>query len=96
MADAPFPYERQIVSGPLDARIHREMQTPPFSISEDVYESGAHLYVTQCAFCHGTPGHDSMMAKAEYPHAPQLWKKHANSAVVGVSDDEPGETSGRS
>ena len=24
--------------------------------------------------------------------APQLWKKHAKGNVVGVSDDEPGET----
>ena len=27
-----------------------------------------------------------------YPPAPQLWKKHAVGSVVGVSDDEPGET----
>jgi len=27
-----------------------------------------------------------------YPQAPQLFKKHKNSAVVGVSDDEAGET----
>jgi mono/diheme cytochrome c family protein len=27
-----------------------------------------------------------------YPRAPQLWKKHAKGNVVGVSDDEPGET----
>jgi mono/diheme cytochrome c family protein len=27
-----------------------------------------------------------------YPSAPQLWKKHAKGKVVGVSDDEPGET----
>jgi mono/diheme cytochrome c family protein len=26
-----------------------------------------------------------------YPDAPQLWRKHKNG-VVGVSDDEPGET----
>ena len=27
-----------------------------------------------------------------YPNAPQLWEKHTNSDVVGVSDDPPGET----
>jgi mono/diheme cytochrome c family protein len=27
-----------------------------------------------------------------YPDAPQLWKKHAKGNVVGVSDDEVGET----
>ena len=31
-------------------------------------------------------------AKWMYPQAPQLWKKHEGSDVVGVSDDEPGET----
>ena len=27
-----------------------------------------------------------------FPRAPQLWMKHRNSDVVGVSDDPPGET----
>ena len=27
-----------------------------------------------------------------YPRAPQLFKKHSKSNVVGVSDDEPGKT----
>ena len=27
-----------------------------------------------------------------FPSAPQLWEKHRNSEVVGVSDDPPGET----
>jgi len=27
-----------------------------------------------------------------YPRAPQLWKKHGKRNVVGVSDDDPGET----
>jgi mono/diheme cytochrome c family protein len=27
-----------------------------------------------------------------YPTAPQLWKAHRKGKVVGVSDDEPGET----
>jgi hypothetical protein len=27
-----------------------------------------------------------------YPAAPQLWKRHGKGDVVGVSDDEPGET----
>jgi mono/diheme cytochrome c family protein len=27
-----------------------------------------------------------------YPSAPPLWEKHHNGAVVGVSDDPPGET----
>ena len=90
-ADKPFPFEKAIVHVPLDARIHRQMQTAPFGSSEDVFEGGARVYRAQCASCHGTPGHDVAFAKQMYPSAPQLWKKHARDNVVGVSDDEPGE-----
>lgn len=92
VADAPFPFERQIVQVPLNARIARETKTPPFGTSEDAFEGGAQIYVTQCASCHGTPGHDVAYAQHMYPHAPQLWKKHSRNNVVGVSDDAPGET----
>ncbi len=91
-ADKPFPFEKQIVQLPLNARIARQMDQPPFGISEDVFETGAKVYVAECAGCHGTPGHDVAFAKWMYPTAPQLWKKHTRGNVVGVSDDEPGET----
>ena len=90
-ADPSFPYEAQIVHVPLEARIKREMQSPPFAPDEQVYQAGAQIYVKQCASCHGTPGHDVAFAKAMFPKAPQLWKKHGNG-VVGVSDDQVGET----
>ena len=91
VTDTPFPMEKQIVSLPLNARIERESKTAPFGISEDVFESGAHVYRAQCASCHGTPGHDAGFAKHMFPTAPQLWKSH-REGVVGVSDDEAGET----
>ena len=91
-SDKPFLMEKRIVSFPLNARIDREKKTPPFGTSEDAFEAGAHIYQHDCASCHGTPRHDIAFAKYMYPSAPQLWKKHATSAVVGVSDDEPGET----
>jgi mono/diheme cytochrome c family protein len=91
-ADKSFPFEAQIVKVPLNARINREMQQPPFGISEDVYEAGAHIYSQQCAACHGVPGEDVPFAKGMYPKPPQLWKKHARGNVVGVSDDPAGET----
>ena len=91
-ADKPFPFEKAIVSVPLNARIARQIQQPPFGIGEDVFEGGAKVYQEQCASCHGTPGHDVPFAKHMYPAAPQLWKKHPRGNVVGVSDDEPGET----
>jgi thiosulfate dehydrogenase len=91
-ADKAFPFEADIVKLPLHARIDSEMQQPPFTISEDVYETGAQIYKQQCAACHGSPGHDVDFAKWTYPHTPQLWKKHARNDAVGVSDDPPGET----
>jgi thiosulfate dehydrogenase len=92
VADSPLPFEKQIVRLPLNARIERETKNAPFGISEDVFESGAKVYRAQCAGCHGTPGHDVDYAKHMFPSAPQLWKKHGTHGVVGVSDDEPGET----
>lgn len=92
VADAPFPYEKQIVKLPLNSRIDREVKTPPFGTSEDVFESGARVYRAECASCHGVPGHDILFARYMYPSTPQLWKKHGNSSVVGVSDDTAGET----
>jgi mono/diheme cytochrome c family protein len=92
VADKPFPFEKAIVHLPLNARIDREMKTAPFGTSEDVFEAGAHVYKNECASCHGTPGHDVAFAKYMYPSAPQLWKKHSHGNVVGVSDDETGET----
>ena len=92
VADDAFPMEKQIVKVPLNKRIDAEMKTAPFGTSEDVFEAGAHVYRKDCASCHGVPGKDVAYAKYMYPDAPQLWKKHAKNNVVGVSDDEVGET----
>jgi mono/diheme cytochrome c family protein len=89
-ADPAFPMEKQIVHLPLNARIDRELQVAPFGPSEDSFERGAKIYAASCASCHGVPGHDSPYGKYMYPAAPQLWKRHGK--VVGVSDDETGET----
>lgn len=91
-ADEPFPFEKQIVKMPLNARIERNMQEPPFGTSEQVYETGARLYAQSCASCHGVPGHTTAFAKYMYPPTPQLWQKHPQGSVVGVSDDPAGET----
>lgn len=91
-ADPAFPMEAQIVHIPLNARIDRELATPPFAVNEAALQTGALLYQKDCAFCHGSPGQDSAFGKAMYPSAPGLWKKHGNSTVVGVSDDPAGET----
>jgi len=90
--DAPFPMEARIVSIPLNARIDRELATPPFAVNEGALQAGPLIYQKDCAFCHGSPGQDSLYGKAMYPAAPALWHKHGNSSVVGVSDDPAGET----
>lgn len=91
-ADPSFPMEAQIVHVPLSHRIDREMAKPPFAANEQAYEAGAEVYAQDCASCHGVPGEDAEYAKWMYPQAPQLWKKHKSGSVVGVSDDDAGET----
>ncbi len=93
VADPPFPYERQIVEIPLNARIDREMPgTPPFQADEGALTAGAQVYSDQCGVCHGFYGKPSSLGASMYPKAPQLWVAHKGSSVVGVSDDPPGET----
>jgi thiosulfate dehydrogenase len=93
VADPPLPYEKQITSEPLQARIHREMvQTPPIQPSDDNLVAGAQVYSNNCAFCHGLQGKNSDFGAHMFPSAPQLWRKHPHGGVVGVSDDPPGET----
>lgn len=92
VTDPALPFEKQIVHVPLHARIAREMpHTVPIEATPENLVAGATLYQQQCAFCHGTPGHNSPIAKNMYPPAPQLWVQH-RAGVVGVSDDPAGET----
>ena len=93
VADPPLPFERQITHAPLDARIAREMPgNPPIQADEDTFVAGAQIYRDNCAACHGFYGKPATFARHMFPAAPQLWAKHRNSDVVGVSDDPPGET----
>jgi len=93
VADQPLPQERLITSVPLNARIYRELiKTPPVQASEETFIAGAQIYRDECAACHGFHGKPSSFGGHMFPGAPPLWEKHHNSDVVGVSDDEPGET----
>ncbi|MGA8111427.1 MAG: cytochrome c [Acidobacteriaceae bacterium] len=92
VADPAFPFEKQIVHVPLNARIKREMPASlPIDASAPNLIAGAQIYRQSCAACHGVEGHPSQFGAHMYPHAPQLWSKHRNG-VVGVSDDPVGET----
>lgn len=91
--DPPLPAERQMTHVALSRRIDRELvHRPPIQPDEPTLAAGSHLYAQKCAVCHGVPGKASPLGSAMFPSAPQLWMKHRNSNVVGVSDDEPGET----
>lgn len=93
VADHPFPLEKQIVHVPLNARIASEMPSnPPIPANDANLIAGALIYRQQCSACHGLNGQPSDFAKHMYPSAPQLWARHHNGKVVGVSDDPPGET----
>lgn len=93
VADSSLPFERQIVSVPMGARINREIiKTPPIQPDEDNLVAGALIYREQCAACHGFHGKPSAFAAHMFPSAPQLLQKHRTGNVVGVSDDPPGET----
>lgn len=93
VSDPELPFERQITSAPMHARIDREMvKTVPVQADEADLTAGAQIYKDDCAACHGFHGKQSVFAAHMFPRAPQLWVKHRNNAVVGVSDDPPGET----
>jgi thiosulfate dehydrogenase len=92
VADAPLPFERQIVHIPMHRRIAAEMpHQPGMDASPTNLLLGAEVYRQDCASCHGLYGIPSDFGGHMYPRAPQLWKPHRNG-VVGVSDDPAGET----
>ncbi len=93
VADPPLPFERQITHVALNARINREKPSVhPIEADGDNLVAGAQIYRDDCAGCHGFQGKPSSLADHMYPEAPQLWEKHKNGNVVGVSDDPSNET----
>ncbi len=90
VTDRALPFEKQIVSVPLHARMNKEIKTAPIQPDEGNLVAGAQVYRDDCASCHGLHGQASLFAAHMYPRAPQLWQKHHKG--VGVSDDPPGET----
>ena len=89
-ADKPFPDEKNLVHIALNARVNRQAVASPLAATSENLTAGAHIYVSRCAMCHGTPSLESSFGKWEYPSAPQLWKRHGDK--VGVSDDPVGDS----
>jgi thiosulfate dehydrogenase len=93
VADSSLPREREIASMALHTRIDKELiLMPAVQPSEATFVAGAHVYAAKCAVCHGFHGKSAPIGENMFPVAPPLWEKHHNSPVVGVSDDQPGET----
>lgn len=93
VSDPAFPFERQLVHIPLNARIDHEKTDTHMQPDAANLTAGAKIYVDRCSFCHGLHGHPSAVGAHEYPDAPQLLEAHHNNPnVVGVSDDPVGET----
>jgi hypothetical protein len=92
-SDPPFPYERQLVSIPLDARVQKDMVGTHMEPDQTNLTDGARIYVERCAVCHGLHGKPSAIGDHMYPDAPALLEAHrSDPTVVGVSDDPVGET----
>ncbi len=83
-----MPFEKTLARMALHARVEKEMPTQvPLPADEPNLLAGAHIYMEQCAVCHGVPGKEqTAIAKGEFPRPPHLFKGK------GVTDDEPGET----
>ncbi|MEO6965371.1 MAG: cytochrome c [Acidobacteriaceae bacterium] len=93
VADSPLAFEKDVVHGPLHARIAKDMpKTVPIQPTADNMIAGAQIYRQSCAFCHGLNNQNSAVAPHMYPKPPQLWQAHGPRSIVGVSDDPPGET----
>ncbi len=87
VTDTSSLWEPLVENVPLNARAEAEAKTPPFPAGEDAFEGGAHTYRTQCAQCHGTPGHDSTLGRSMLPRAPQFFSRDRKSTGA----QSPGE-----
>ena len=93
VSDPPFPYERQLVSLPLDTRIQKDVVGTHMEPDQPNLTAGARIYVERCAFCHGLHGRPAAIGSHMYPDAPALLEAHRDDpTIVGVSDDPVGET----
>jgi len=87
-ASAPLPMEEKIAKMALRARMAKDpVQQSPVPADETNMTQGAHVYVENCAFCHGFTGEKaSFAAKGMFPLPPQLL-----SGDDMVTDDPPGK-----
>src|SRR5690349_5748562 len=72
----PMPFEKKLAHIALHARLDREMpRQVPLMADEQNLTAGAHIYMEQCAVCHGVPDQEqSAIAKGEFPPPPHLFR----------------------
>jgi thiosulfate dehydrogenase len=84
----PMPMEKYLAKKALHAVLDREMpKAVPLEANEANFLAGAHIYIDNCAVCHGLPGRPvTAIAHGMFPKPPELL--HGK----GVTDDTAGET----
>ena len=82
VADKPALWEHLTTTVPLHRRVEAETKQPPFPASEDGFEAGAKIYRTQCAQCHGAPGHESALGRAMLPRAQQFFGRDSKAIAA--------------
>ncbi len=93
VGDKPFWGEEALTRAPLHYIVPREApKYPPIAVNEENLVAGAHIYVDQCAVCHGLHGKQAPVGSRMYPIAPALWERTNVQDQIGVSGDPPGET----
>jgi mono/diheme cytochrome c family protein len=93
VGDKPFWGEEQLTQAPLRYVVPRDApKFSPIPLNEENLVAGAHVYVDQCAICHGLHGKKASLGLRMYPMAPALWEGRRVEDVVGVSSDPVGVT----
>jgi thiosulfate dehydrogenase len=93
VGDKPFWGEERLTQAPLHYVVPRAApKFPPIAVTEENLVAGAHVYVDQCAICHGLHGKPAPIGSRMYPIAPPLWERTVVEDQIGVSGDPPGET----
>jgi thiosulfate dehydrogenase len=82
VADPMMPYERRMANMALKTRIEKQpVGESPVPADEPNLLAGAETYKTNCAVCHGLPGHPVDYVNMMFPKPTQLFKGK------GVTDD---------
>ncbi len=83
-----MPFEQTLANHALEARVEKEMpKSAPIAPDPANLMTGAHIYIENCAMCHGLPeNRTAAFHEAMYPRPPQLFRGK------GVTDDPVGET----